>query len=185
MNQKVNEKVNEKVNDKEEKVLYDSAPSMIRNRPFLYIFSVGAAVVGSIGLIILLSSDREKIEPLWFFLYSMATIMGAVGIVTLFFWWLKVINTRLTVTNERVRLRAGILSKRILEVFLSDIRSVEINQGLMQRIFGTGCLDVASAGSAESEIKIDGIPNAYSVKAIIDEHRRRDRTEVVGKVTDD
>jgi len=177
-------KVNDKVDD-DEKVLYDSAPSMIRNRPFLYIFSMAAVVVGSIGLIVLLSSDREQIEPLWLFLYSTATIMGAIGFVTLFFWWLKVINTRLTVTNERVRLRAGILSKRILEVFLSDIRSVEINQGLMQRIFGTGCLDVASAGSADSEIQIDGIPKAYKVKEIIDEHRRKDRTEVIGKATNE
>jgi uncharacterized membrane protein YdbT with pleckstrin-like domain len=155
----------------DEQKLYDSAPSMFRNRPFLYIFSWLAAIGGVIGLVYALINQGTS-DSFWFALSIIAIIVGFIGFMILFVWWLEVINTRLTVTNERVTLRRGILSKNIREVFLSDIRSVQINQRFLQRIMGTGHIEVASAGSSDAEILIDGIPQAYSVKKIIDEHRR-------------
>jgi uncharacterized membrane protein YdbT with pleckstrin-like domain len=128
--------------EQNEEVLYDSAPSMIRNRPFLFILCV---------------------------------IIPVVGWIVLFFWWLKSVNIRLTATNERVTLRSGILDKNIREVFLSDIRSVQINQRFLQRILGTGHVEVSSAASSDAEIKVDGIPSAYKVKQIIDKYRRQSR----------
>jgi len=139
-------------NEPEEDVQYDSAPSMIRNRPFLFILCV---------------------------------IIPVVGWIILFFWWLKSVNIRLTATNERVTLRSGILDKNIREVFLSDIRSVQINQRFLQRILGTGHVEIASAASSDAEIRVDGIPDAYQVKKIIDKYRRQTRRvtrpEEVGK----
>ena len=122
-----------------EMVLYDSTPSMFRNRPFLFLLSI---------------------------------IVPVIGWIVLLFWWLKVVNTKLTVTNERVTFRAGIFSKSIREIYLSDIRSVQINQQFLQRIFGTGTIEISSAATSEAEIKIDGIPAAYQVKRFIDEYRR-------------
>ena len=167
-------KVDNKV-DEEDK-LYDSTPSMFRNRPFLFIFSVIATVGGVIGLIYALIDQGSNKSP-WFALSILAAVLGFIGFMILFFWWLEVINTRLMVTNERVTLKSGILSKNIREVFLSDIRSVQINQRFLQRIMGTGHIEVASAGSADAEILIDGIPRAYEVKKIIDEHRRQNNRE--------
>jgi len=128
----------------EEKVLYDSAPSMFRNKPFTFL---------------------------------LLFIIPIIGWIILAIWWLKAANTRLTVTNERITFRIGILSKNIREIFLSDIRGVQINQRLLQRILGTGHVEVASAASAEAEIQIDGIPQAYEVKDIIDKYRREARRE--------
>jgi uncharacterized membrane protein YdbT with pleckstrin-like domain len=148
-----------------EEILYDSNPSMFRNRPFLFILSVVMVALGVLGLMAgWLNDDQPKI------------ILGAFAFVIfawiLFYWWLTVINMKLTVTTERVRFKKGILSKSIREVFLSDIRSVQINQRLLQRIFFSGEVEVSSAASSEAEIQIDGIPNPYKVKKIIDEHRR-------------
>jgi uncharacterized membrane protein YdbT with pleckstrin-like domain len=178
---KVDEKTVSK-EEKEEKVLYDSTPSMIRNRPFVFLLSVIAVVLGVIGLISFIPGHAER-ENLWIFLSYVSVIIGSIGFMTLFFWWLRVVNTRLTVTNERVTFREGILSKNIREIFLSDIRSVQINQRLLQRLFGTGYIEVASAASAEAEIQINGIPKAYTVKKIIDTHRRKDRSEMLTKET--
>ncbi|MDM8561983.1 PH domain-containing protein [Candidatus Marithioploca araucensis] len=177
MNQTETEK---KVGDEtqnEEMVLYDSAPSMIRNKPFSFIFSVMAMVIGVLGIFGVISLEADK--SLDMAMSIIAMIIGAIGFIILFFWWLKVINTRLTVTNERVAFRKGILSKNIHSIFLLDIRSVQINQRFMQRLFGTGHVEISSAGSGMAEISIDGIPNAYDVKSIIDKHRRQDKTEKV------
>ncbi len=169
MAEKVTEEIKEEVI--QEKTFYDSTPSMFRNKPFLYMFSFAATVIGIFGLIIwFMHADSDRI----LFVTSVAgMILGVIGFGILFFWWLEIINTRLTVTNERITFRVGILSKNIREVFLSDIRSVQINQRFLQRIFGTGLVEIASAASSDAEISIDGIPDAYEVKRIIDEHRRR------------
>jgi len=165
--------VTEEMTDKKvnEEIFYHSTPSMFRNRPFLFTFSLIAAVIGVIGLIMWMladSADKALIVK-----SIVAIFVGAVGFGILFVWWLEVINTRLTVTNERITFRVGILSKKIHEVFLSDIRSVQISQDLLQRLLGTGHLEIASAASTDAEIKIDGIPKAYSVKEIIDDQRRK------------
>jgi uncharacterized membrane protein YdbT with pleckstrin-like domain len=182
---KVDEKTVSK-KKKEEKELYDSTPSMFLNRPFVFLFSVIAVVlgvIGLIGLIFFIPAEQEEGKNLWIFLSYVSVIIGCIGFMTLFFWWLRVVNTRLTVTNERVTFREGILSKNIREIFLSDIRSVQINQRLLQRLFGTGYIEVASAASAEAEIQINGIPKTYTVKEIIDTHRRKDRSEMLTKET--
>jgi uncharacterized membrane protein YdbT with pleckstrin-like domain len=125
----------------EEQVLYDTSPSMFRNRPILFLF----------GLI---------------------TVVGI--ILILLPWWLMASNIRLTVTNERVTFKTGILAKKIREIFLSDIRSIEINQTFQQRIFNTGKVEISSAAAtADAEISISGIPNPYEVKRLIDEYRRK------------
>jgi len=157
-----------------EKELYDSTPSMLRNKPFLFILYFVAMLVGGIDLIDITlglgwisSPEENKLASV------MLLILGGIGFAFLAIWWLRVINTRLTVTNERVRFRTGILSKNIREVFLSDIRSVEISQRFMQRILDTGTIEISSAATADAEIAIKGLPKPYMVKELIDEHRRQ------------
>jgi len=159
-----------------EKELYDSTPSMFRNKPFFFILYFVAMLVGAIDLIDItlgLGWFSSPEENQWSFIPVMLLILGGMGFVFLAIWWLRVINTRLTVTNERVRFRTGILSKNIREVFLSDIRSVEISQRFIQRLLDTGTIEISSAATADAEIAIKGLPKPYKVKELIDEHRRK------------
>jgi uncharacterized membrane protein YdbT with pleckstrin-like domain len=129
----------------EEKVLYDTTPSMFRNRPLLFLISL----ITGVGIVLILLP-----------------------------WWLLASNTRLTVTNERVSFKTGILAKNIREIFLSDIRSIEIDQTFQQRIFNTGKVEISSAATADAEISISGVPNPYEVKRLIDEYRRKNLSAV-------
>ncbi|MEM7784997.1 MAG: PH domain-containing protein [Planctomycetota bacterium] len=96
-----------------------------------------------------------------------------VGLFMFLYWWLKCKGTTLTVTNERVRLRKGILSRSITEVWHQDIRNVQLNQTVFQRIFGVGSLGISSAGQSGLEIAVNGMPDPERVKQLIDQHRRR------------
>ena len=122
-----------------EKVLYDTTPSMFRNRPLLFLIGL----LTGVGIILILLP-----------------------------WWLLASNTRLIVTNERVTFKTGILAKNIREIFLSDVRSIQIDQTFQQRIFNTGKVEISSSATADAEISISGIPNPYEVKRLIDEYRR-------------
>lgn len=96
-----------------------------------------------------------------------------VGFVLQFVWWLRCKGTTLTITTDRTRLRKGILSKSITEVWHQDVRNVQLKQTFFQRMLGVGTIGVSSAGQNEIEINVKGIPDPDRVKQLIDQHRRR------------
>jgi len=105
------------------------------------------------------------------FIVSVALIIAGIGVLILFMWWLSCIGTTLTVTDKRTTLRKGILSKNITDVYHSDIRNVQLNQGLMQRIFNVGAIAIASAGTGAHEIVVSGLPDPEKIKDFIDQYR--------------
>lgn len=124
-----------------EEILYDASPAMFRNNPVGFILSV--VLILAVGL----------------------------GLAILAVWYLRCKNARLTVTNKTTTLRTGILSKVLNEVRHKDVRNVKLSQSLFQRMLGTGKIEVSSAGQADVEISIAGIPHPGKVKEIIDQYR--------------
>jgi uncharacterized membrane protein YdbT with pleckstrin-like domain len=115
-----------------------------------------------------------KNRPFSFILCLILSLVG-VGLIIFLIWWIKTRGTELTVTNERASLRKGILSKFTNDVYLTDIRNVQIYQSFWQRVFGVGSVAISSAGNEGIEIEVKGIPDPEKIKSIIDTHRR-DRT---------
>ena len=107
------------------------------------------------------------------FIVTVVLCLIVVGFVIFFMWWLRCKGTQLTITSERTRLRKGILSKSITEVWHQDVRNVQLNQTFFQRLLGVGSLGISSAGQAGLEISVAGIPDPNRVKELIDRHRRR------------
>jgi len=106
-------------------------------------------------------------NPVAFILFVILIPVGF-GALVLLIWWLTTINTTLTVTTRRTILRRGILSKHTREVRHSDVRFLEVDQGLFQRIFGVGNISVSSAGQGTIEITAKGILNPNKIKQTID-----------------
>ena len=111
-------------------------------------------------------------RPVEFIVTALLCIIG-VGLVIFLIWWLRCKGTQLTITSDRTRLRKGILSKSITEVWHQDVRNVQLNQTFFQRLLGVGSLGISSAGQAGLEISVSGIPDPEQVKDLIDQHRRR------------
>ncbi len=111
-------------------------------------------------------------HPLGFVLTCLLSLVG-VGLVVFGFWWLKCKGTTLTVTSDRTRLRQGILSKSITEVWHRDVRNVQLDQTFFQRIFDVGSIGISSSGQSGLEIAVTGIPDPDGVKALIDRHRQQ------------
>lgn len=111
-------------------------------------------------------------QPVAFVINCLLCLIG-VGLIIFLIWWLKCKGTTLTVTNERTRLRKGILSKSVTEVWHEDIRNVQLNQTFFQRIFDVGSIGISSAGQSGLEISVSGMPNPEHIKELIDGNRRR------------
>jgi len=104
-------------------------------------------------------SDGEEVRAL-FKLHWVAKIWMIVWIVlaiptlgiTLLFalWeWLKLRNIEQGVTNKRVILKRGIISRKTEEMKVSSIETVEIIQGVMGRIFSYGNIKVTGRGLSD------------------------------------
>lgn len=151
-----------------EKTVYSAHPAMFRNHPigfsvvsFFFLFGVLTAASG-------LAS--EEVDAVLAF-FGVGVVISAIPALILLRWWLKALGTTLTVTNERVTLRLGLLSKHTSDVMLSDVRNVQVSQGVLQRMLGVGAVGVASAGHSGMEIEVGGIPDPQEVKRLIEEGR--------------
>lgn len=83
-------------------------------------------------------------------------------------------NTRIyTLTNRRVMSKAGIISRNIHEVGLKDIRNINLKQGIMERLFGLGTVEIASAGTAGVEVRFVGVRDPMRVRDLV----RREKDE--------
>ncbi len=70
--------------------------------------------------------------------------------VNLFTFWLQTYIRRATsqfaITNKRVIIKTGLISRRTLEMNLSKIESVNVNQSILARILGYGSIVVIGTG---------------------------------------
>ncbi len=126
----------------DEPVLYEAHPAMFRNHPFYFMLCI--LLVAALGL----------------------------GLVLLLIWWIDVLGTKLTVTNEQSTLRKGLLSKHTNDVFHGNVRNIQVRQTFLQRLFNVGWIGISSAGQAGLEIEVNGMPDPEKVKQIIDDHRQ-------------
>ena len=98
-----------------------------------------------------------------------------------FFFWLIVPPivaifrrnaTVLRVYPDRIRLTRGLMSKSYRDYKPRDIRSIDIDQRLLQRMVGIGDLTISTAATAEATEQILSIPDPQGVRDLILGQRR-------------
>jgi len=118
------------------------------------------------------SPSMFKNKPIEFILLCALCLIG-IGFLIFLVWWLQCKGQVLTITSDKVSMRTGILSKNTNDVYIEDIKNVQIKQSLFNRLFGVGSLEVATAGTSGVEIVISGIANPNEAKSIIEAQRRK------------
>jgi len=72
-----------------------------------------------------------------------------------------------TVTTSTIHSKSGIIARTTREVAMRDVRSINLKQGILERLFGIGTVEVGSAGTSGIEVSFKGIPEAPTVKDLI------------------
>ena len=138
-----------------EVVLWSASPSVL---PYLprYVL-VGLAFLGNLVVAAVVW---------WLFL------LGAwVCLVLVADWELRRRATRYTITRRRVIRRTGYLRRVQQEVQTRDVREMQLHQGPIERLFGVGTVEVATAATAERELVIAKVPNARKVMEVLHQAR--------------
>jgi uncharacterized membrane protein YdbT with pleckstrin-like domain len=79
----------------------------------------------------------------------------------------------LRVYHDRVKLERGLLSKEYRELFISDIRSVDVDQGVLGRMCGFGDLTISTAATVDAEEIMPGMPDPLQIKDLIIAQRQK------------
>ena len=78
--------------------------------------------------------------------------------------------------GDRIEIERGILRKNTREIFLSDIRAVDVNQNLIQRLFNVGDVLIETEGSSDvDEPVVHGLPEPMKIESLIHQQRRKIR----------
>ncbi len=121
-------------------------------------------------------STGEKVEGLFrlhWFAWVPMVMWIILGIPTLGLTWFIALYEFLRlrfleqgVTNKRVILKRGIISRKTEEMKLTSIETVEIDQGVFGRLFGFGTVKITGRGVSDFVFK--GINDPLSVKRQIE-----------------
>jgi len=75
-----------------------------------------------------------------------------VGLFFLIRVYLRYISTELAFTNKRVIAKFGFIRRQTIELHISKIESIQVEQGILGRIFDYGTLIISGAGNPQAPI---------------------------------
>lgn len=94
-------------------------------------------------------------------------VILAVAVVILVWWTLRPLlfwlTTRYVVTNRRVLMRNGVLSRTGRDIPLTRVNDVSFQRTLVERMFGSGTLIIESAGD-RGQVALKDVPQVEAVQ---------------------
>jgi uncharacterized membrane protein YdbT with pleckstrin-like domain len=135
----------------------------------LLLYYVKWTVVSLIPAALWVLIDRVSDSPPSSTIFFALTLLGLV--LTYAGGWLKRATTRYTVTDQRIHLRTGIISRHEHSTQLTRVQNVNISQTLFQRVLGIGDVDWDTAGTevSGSDFTLRSIDDPSSVVRIVDQ----------------
>jgi uncharacterized membrane protein YdbT with pleckstrin-like domain len=122
---------------------------------------LGVFVLGAlIALITAISSETK-----WGLVAAVVVVGGALVIVVGF---IRRMATVYTITNQRLRIKRGILAKHVQQTRVDRVQNVNTNQTLLDRLLRVGTVDFDTAGTDDSDFTFAGVSNPSRVIEAID-----------------
>lgn len=119
-----------------------------------------------------MSEVLYEAHPSMIRMYPFGTVLAilliplGIGILILLWWWLTTKADKLTIKTDEIIWEHGLINKQYTEISMSSLRSVRVNQSLLQRILSAGNVEVYTAGD-DPELVIKGMPNPDKIREYI------------------
>jgi uncharacterized membrane protein YdbT with pleckstrin-like domain len=88
--------------------------------------------------------------------------------LTLLVGFIRRVTTSYTITDRRLHIRRGIVSREIQETRLERVQNVNYHQGFFQRILQIGDVDFDTAGGGDYDFSFSGVANPEEVVQRVD-----------------
>jgi uncharacterized membrane protein YdbT with pleckstrin-like domain len=103
-------------------------------------------------------------------------LLGGAAITALAGFLLRV-ATRYTITNARLHIKRGIVSREVQETRLSRVQDVSYSQSLLQRLLQIGDIDFDTASADSTSFVFIGVANPEEVVQKVHEATERSRDD--------
>lgn len=117
-------------------------------------------ILVGIGLTGYVLAARPPVAEEW----PVAAVLAGLTLVLILVLVYRRFVWKFTIDEGMITRHYGIIARNQQSVRIRDLRSVELDQGLFQRLFNVGDLAFYSAGSATAEVRFQGIKSPADVR---------------------
>lgn len=142
-----------------EKVIFEGRPSWRSIVSFYVTGFVAAVAAGVIAALI----DKTRTGVLVY--------LGVMAVI-LIIGYVRRLSTRYTMTNERLHIQRGLLSRKSQQTNLARVQNVNTSQSLIERLLRVGTVDFDTAGTDDSDFTFAGVASPAEVVQAVDRAQR-------------
>lgn len=117
---------------------------------------------------------------LWFVWSEVGSVLvfGVIFGVTVLAGFIMRMATVYTITNERLSIRRGILSKNVQQTSIDRVQNVNTAQSPVDRLLQVGKVDFDTAGTDDSSFTFEGVADPNEIVAAVDYAKREHAREL-------
>ena len=94
-------------------------------------------------------------------LYAGGLALLAMGLVSLLVAWVRQVSSEFAVTDRRVIIKTGWLSRRTIELNMSKVESVQVDQDILARLLNYGTITVIGTGGTKEPFALIDDPMSF------------------------
>ena len=149
-----------------ETLMFEGRPSW---RAIIGFYITGTLVAAAIGAVVALIGNTGTGVGVFVVVFLVVVLVG----------WVRRIGTRYAITNERLTIQRGILSRHRQETRLTRVQNVNTDQTVIQRMLGVGVVDFDTAGTdaPDSEFAFWGVADPGGVAKMVDAAVRQSQAQ--------
>jgi uncharacterized membrane protein YdbT with pleckstrin-like domain len=157
-----------------EHVVFEGHPSWRSTLAFylkgLLAIVVAGALVAGISHIL-----EDSVQGGW----VVATVLVLL-VAVLLIGWIKRVATTYTITNRRLHIKRGIVSRRTQEARIERVQNVNTSQSVLERMLRVGTVDFDTAGTDDHDFQFEGVASPLQVVDAVDRAQRELASESRG-----
>jgi uncharacterized membrane protein YdbT with pleckstrin-like domain len=142
-----------------ENTIFEGRPSW---RSIIGFYAAGLLAAVAVGVIVALADKKSTGVVVYIVLMAIVLIIG----------WVRRISTHYTITNERLHIQRGLLSRKSQQTNLERVQNVNTSQSLGERLLRVGTVDFDTAGTDDADFTFAGVANPAEVVQAVDRAQR-------------
>jgi uncharacterized membrane protein YdbT with pleckstrin-like domain len=146
-----------------EHVIYEGHPSW---RALFGFYFLGLIVAAGVGVIAAIAASTALGAAIGVGVFVLVLVVG----------YLRRITTRYLITNRRLQIRRGLLSKNIEETRVDRVVDVTVRQSVWARVLAIGSVDFDNASAQQGDLfRFVGIASPHEVTQAINQVHEEER----------
>jgi uncharacterized membrane protein YdbT with pleckstrin-like domain len=92
---------------------------------------------------------------------------GAIALYSLLLGLYRHLSWRYLIDDHNIESYQGLLARRVHSIRVGDLRNVNVNQSVMQRLLSVGDVEFSSAAGSDVEVVFFGVADPMAVKSLV------------------